>query len=66
MNEALTREYVKGLVQTYGITGAARLLAIAEGTVSRLVYGVPVARGTLANVELVRLRAISGTPLPTT
>lgn len=72
MNEALNRDYVKGLAAAHSIAGAARILHLAEATVGRIIYGAPVSRGTLAHVELMRTRgaagamAISSLPLPTT
>jgi hypothetical protein len=57
--EAL-RHTITQLVDTHGLTKAAEILHLNPGTVTRLLAGLRVQPGTLAQAQL----ALSSTPIP--
>jgi hypothetical protein len=56
------RHTITNLVGTHGLAKTAELLRLNPGTVTRLLAGLRVQPGTLAQAQL----ALSSKPLPTT
>jgi hypothetical protein len=60
MNSETLKATVHQLVSTHGLSAAARMLRLHETTLTRILAGLPVRQGTVAQVML----SISSTPLP--